>query len=122
MAATFKGTISGINFKSIISTEAEAWDLSPFDASGKAEQFLTIEVNSTLGTVDLNLPEISNFSGVFGTKINVVALTGSTQVVTLYATGTDAIGGATTIILDGDGSNIVLAPISSNQWSAITTL
>lgn len=119
---TFKGTISAVNFRAIIATTNEGWDLSPFDASGKAEQFLTIEVDSTLGTVDLKLPEIANFGGVFGTKINVVALTGATNSVFINATGSDAIGGGTTITLDGDGSNIVLAPISSTQWSAITTL
>lgn len=111
-------TISGINFKKIVSAGIETYDLVPFDGAGKPLEFMTIEVDSTLGKVTLNLPEIVNFAGIYGTKINIVALTGSTNDVDIVCSGSDLFGSSSSTTLSSDGSNIVLTPITTTEWSA----
>jgi len=120
MAPPINITISGVNFKSVVVPGSGAdYTLSPFDASGKAIEFMTIEVDSTLDTTTLFLPEIVNFAGIYGTKINIIATTGSTNTVTVEPVGSDLIGSTSAINLTNDGSNIVLTPISSTEWSAV---
>ena len=116
-------TISGVNYKKIVSAGPESYDLVPFDGAGKPLEFMTIEVDSTLGKVDLNLPEAVNFNGIYTTKINVVALTGLTgNPVNVKCSGTDLIGSASTKSLATDGGNVVVTPISATEWSAIVSL
>jgi hypothetical protein len=118
-------TISGINFKNVVATGValdDTYDLVPFDAAGKAEQFLIVEVDSTLGVVTLNLPEIVNFGGVYNTAIKIVATTGATNDVDIVCAGSDLIGSNATLTLSGDGTNAILTPVSTLAWSAIVSL
>jgi hypothetical protein len=116
------GTVSAVNFKKITTAGAgENWAVSPFDASGKALEFMTIEVDTTLGDAALALPEIVNFAGVYGTKITIIALTGNTNAVSIDCSGLDLIGSASSIILAKDGSNVVLTPVSATEWSAVVS-
>lgn len=119
MAPPITITISGVNFKQIISAPQADYVLSPFDAAGKAIEFMTIEVDTAANPIDLYLPEIVNFGGVFGTKINIIATTGSANAVTVYTVGSDLIGSSSSVTLTNDGSNVVLTPISSTEWSAV---
>lgn len=119
MAPPITITISGVNFKQIISAPLAIYNLSPFDASGKALEFMTIEVDTAANAIDLYLPEIVNFAGVYGTKINVIATTGSANAVTVYTVGSDLIGSSSSVTLTNDGSNVVLTPVSATEWSAV---
>jgi len=119
MAIPITITISGVNFKQIISAPKADYVLSPFDAAGKPIEFMTIEVDTNANSIDLYLPEIINFAGIYGTKINVIATTGSANAVTVYTVGSDLIGSSFSVQLKNDGSNVVLTPVSATEWSAV---
>ena len=122
MAPPITITISGVNFKQIIVPGSGAdYILSPFDAAGKPIEFMTIEVDSTNDSTNLYLPEIINFAGIYGTKINVIATTGSTNSIGIIRSGSDLIGSASSITLSNDGSNVVLTPVSATEWSAVVS-
>ena len=122
MAPPITITISGVNFKQITVPALGAdYILSPFDAAGKPIEFMTIEVDSTNSSSVLYLPEIVNFGGIYGTKINVIATTGSTNGINVNVSGSDLIGSNNLISLSNDGSNVVLTPISATEWSAVVS-
>ena len=73
-------TISGINYKKIVTTGVESYDLLPFDQTfGTPLAEMIIEVDTTGGACTLNLPNIADFNGFWGTKITIIAVTGVTD-------------------------------------------
>lgn len=118
-------TITGVNYKKVIATGVlldDTYDLVPFYAGGQAQEFLTVEVDSTLGPVVINLPDIVNFNSVYNTSIEVIALTGATNPVTINTTGGNLIGSLSTTALATNGSNIVLKAVGAENWSAVISL
>jgi len=115
-------TISGVVSKNIVATGVlldDTYTLAPYDSNGVGYDFLELIVNTTLGPVTLNLPEISDFSGAPSTEIRVVATTGAADTVTISCSGTDKIGSATTDTLTTNGGNAVLTVASSSSWSIV---
>ena len=118
--------IQGVNFKRVATTVGgeNEWNIVPFDFGGKALIEMTIEVNSSLVSGILNLPEISSFNGVYGTTIKVIGI--STDEVyfpiTIIPSGDDTIGGSPSIGLSPVNGNAVFTVINSTTWSVVLTL
>jgi hypothetical protein len=124
-------TISGINYKKIVVLNAlgETYDLLPFDQTfGTPLAEMIIEVDTTIGICTLNLPNIADFNGFWGTKITIIAVTGATKVVTIVPFTsavppvTNEIGGNTNLVLNINGQVAELNIATSDQWFGIATL
>lgn len=118
-------TISGINYKKIVTTGAESYDLLPFDQTfGTPLQQMIIEVDSTLGTCDLNLPDITLFNGNWETKLTIIATKGFVNPVTIIPNGValDTIGGNSSLVLTLDGQVAELNIATDNNWYGVATI
>jgi hypothetical protein len=124
-------TISGINYKKIVVLNAlgETYDLLPFDQTfGTPLAEMIIEVDTTIGICTLNLPNIADFNGFWGTKITIIAVTGATKNVTIVPFTsavppvTNEIGGNTNLVLNINGQVAELNIATSDQWFGIATL
>jgi hypothetical protein len=121
--------ISGINYKKIVTTGVESYDLLPFDATfGTPLAEMIIEVDTTGGACTLNLPNIADFNGFWGTKITIIALTGLTDDVTIVPyinlpmAVANTIGGNTSLALNKDQQVAELNIASDNTWYGVATL
>lgn len=121
--------ISGINYKKIVTTGVESYDLLPFDATfGTPLAEMIIEVDTTGGACTLNLPNIADFNGFWGTKITIIALTGLTDDVTIVPyvnlpmAVANTIGGNTSLALNKDQQVVELNIASDNTWYGVATL
>ena len=122
-------TISGINYKKIVTLGAESYDLLPFDQTfGTPLAEMIIEVDTTGGVCALNLPNIADFNGFWGTKITIIAVTGVTDDVIIVAYVniplgiTNEIGGNSNLTLNQDGQVAELNIATSEQWFGIATI
>jgi hypothetical protein len=124
-------TINGINYKKIVVLNAlgETYDLLPFDQTfGTPLAEMIIEVDSTIGDCFLNLPNIADFNGFWGTKITIIAVTGATNPVSIVPFTsavppvTNEIGGNTNLVLNINGQVAELNIATSDQWFGIATL
>ena len=122
-------TISGINYKKIITTGVETYDLLPFDSTfGTPLAEMIIEVDTTGGQCTLNLPDIALFNGFWGTKLTIIAVTGLTDDVvivpftSLTPPVTNTIGGKTNLSLNLDGQVAELNIATEDNWFGIATL
>lgn len=124
------GVISGINYKKIVTTGVESYDLLPFDATfGTPLAEMIIEVDTTGGACTLNLPNIADFNGFWGTKITIIAVTGLTDDVTIVPYTNlappfvvNTIGGNTSLALNKDGQVAELNIATDNNWYGIATI
>ena len=122
-------TISGINYKKIVTLGVESYDLLPFDQTfGTPLAEMIIEVDSTIGNCTLNLPNIADFNGFWGTKITIIAVTGATNPVgiipftSLVPPVTNSIGGNTNLALNTDGQVAELNIATDDVWFGIATV
>lgn len=122
-------TISGINYKKIVTLTNETYDLLPFDATfGTPLAEMIIEVDTTGGTCTLNLPNIASFNGFWGTKITIIAVTGATDDVIivpftqLSPPVTNTIGGKTNLTLNTNGQVAELNIATDNNWYGVATV
>lgn len=121
--------ISGINYKKIVTTGVESYDLLPFDATfGTPLAEMIIEVDTTGGACTLNLPNIADFNGFWGTKITIIALTGLTDDVTIVPyinlpmAVANTIGGNTSLALNKNQQVAELNIASDNTWYGVATV
>ena len=121
--------ISGINYKKIVTTGVESYDLLPFDATfGTPLAEMIIEVDTTGGACTLNLPNIADFNGFWGTKITIIALTGTTDDVTIVPyinlpmAVANTIGGNTSLALNKNQQVAELNIASDNTWYGVATI
>jgi hypothetical protein len=124
-------TISGINYKKIVVSNAlgETYDLLPFDQTfGTPLAEMIIEVDTTIGVCTLNLPNIADFNGFWGTKITIIAVTGATndvnilpfvQAVPFIA---NSIGGNSSLVLTANGQVAELNIATEGNWFGIATI
>lgn len=79
-----------------------------------------INVDTTVGPVDLYLPNIQG-SGLYGNPrsilINDVGLNASLNPITLRVTGNDTISNESSLILDVDGINVQCVICDQNKWA-----
>lgn len=79
-----------------------------------------INVDTTVGPVDLYLPNIMN-SGLYGNPrsilINDVGLNASLNPITLYVSGNDTIFNESSLVLDVDGINVQCVICDQNKWA-----
>jgi hypothetical protein len=124
-------TISGINYKKVVVLNAlgETYDLLPFDQTfGTPLAEMIIEVDTTIGNCTLNLPNIADFNGFWGTKITIIAVTGATNPISivpftsLTPPVTNSIGGNTNLALSIDGQVAELNIATDDVWFGIATL
>ena len=122
-------TISGINYKKIVTTGVESYDLLPFDQTfGTPLAEMIIEVDTTIGICTLNLPNIADFNGFWGTKITIIAVTGATKdvqiipYINMVPFVANTIGGATSLTLNQDQQVAELNIATDNTWFGIATL
>ena len=122
-------TISGINYKKIVTLGVESYDLLPFDQTfGTPLAEMIIEVDTTGGACTLNLPNIADFNGFWGTKITIIAVTGATDDVIIVPFVniplgiTNEIGGKSNLTLNTDGQVAELNIATSDQWFGIATV
>jgi hypothetical protein len=122
-------TISGINYKKIVTLTAESYDLLPFDQTfGTPLAEMIIEVDTTGGVCTLNLPNIADFNGFWGTKITIIAVTGVTDdvIIVPFTSAvppvTNEIGGNSNLTLNQNGQVAELNIATSDQWFGIATL
>jgi hypothetical protein len=124
-------TISGINYTKIVVLNAlgETYDLLPFDQTfGTPLAEMIIEVDTTIGVCTLNLPNIADFNGFWGTKITIIAVTGLTKnvVIVPFTSAvppvTNEIGGNSNLTLNQNGQVAELNIATSDQWFGIATV
>ena len=124
-------TINGINYKKIVVLNAlgETYDLLPFDQTfGTPLAEMIIEVDTTIGICTLNLPNIADFNGFWGTKITIIAVTGATKNVTIVPFTsavppvTNEIGGNTNLVLNINGQVAECNIATNDNWFGIATL
>lgn len=122
-------TISGINYKKIVTLGVESYDLLPFDQTfGTPLAEMIIEVDTTGGACTLNLPNIADFNGFWGTKITIIAVTGVTDdvIIVPFTSAvppvTNEIGGNSNLTLNQNGQVAELNIATSDQWFGIATL
>jgi hypothetical protein len=124
-------TISGINYRKIVVLDAlgETYDLLPFDQTfGTPLAEMIIEVDTTIGECFLNLPNIADFNGFWGTKITIIAVTGATKDVTItaFTSGVplvvNTIGGNGNLVLTQDQQVAELNIATDNTWFGIATI
>lgn len=125
------GTVSGQTYKKITVVDAlgDTWTISPFDLNGNVVSEMVIACDTTVGTLTLNLPEISTLNNIWSTKITVIALTGATNnvVITAFtAVGpppvVNTIGSAATLTLNLDNQTAELNAAEDNVWYGVATL
>lgn len=121
--------ISGINYKKIVTTGVESYDLLPFDATfGTPLAEMIIEVDTTGGACTLNLPNIADFNGFWGTKITIIAVTGLTDDVTIVPyinlpmAVANTIGGKTSLVLNSNGQVAELNIATDWNWYGVATI
>ena len=123
------GTIKGLTYYKVTTLAAEEWVVDPTDQNGNIVSEMVIEVDSTAGACQLDLPAISTFNNFWNTKITVIAATGATNDVTVTAfdsavpplVETNTIGSAADVTLDTDGMAIELNVASSKVWYGVQT-
>ena len=121
--------IQGVNYKLVDAVVNTDYDIIPFDFGGKPLTEMTIEVDTTVDSVYLYLPEIISsavppaysFGGVYGTTIKIIALTGLLHSVLIQTQGSDTIGGGPNISLSNNGSSAVFTILNSTTWSVVVT-
>jgi hypothetical protein len=122
-------TISGINYKKILTLGVESYDLLPFDQTfGTPLAEMIIEVDTTGGACTLNLPDIASFNGFWGTKITIIAVTGLTDdvIIVPFTSAvppvTNEIGGNSNLTLNQNGQVAELNIATSDNWFGIATV
>ena len=124
-------TISGINYTKIVVLNplGETYDLLPFDQTfGTPLAEMIIEVDTTIGACTLNLPNIADFNGFWGTKITIIAVTGAIKPLGIVPFTsavppvTNEIGGNTNLVLIQNGQVAELNIATSDQWFGIATI
>lgn len=123
-------TIQGVNYKAVSTTVlGPDFNIVPFDFGGKALTEMTIVVDTTLAAAVVNLPEIISsaippaysFGGVYGTTIKVIATTGATNDVQIFAGGADTIGSVALKTLSTDGASAIFTIVNDTTWSVLVT-
>ena len=105
---------------------AGSYNLSPFDLNGNIIPQITIECDSTLGAITIDLFEINILSGRRNFELRVVDVAGQASVnnITIQTTGSDVIdeAGTTQLVLDTDKSGTVISPISNSIWISVDSV
>ena len=117
------GTTQAKVFKAItVEFEAEAWDVKPFDNTGKVvlEQYIDLDLSN--GSLDLNLPDLAIFNRVYGTTIYVTVVTGGETGLTIIPFDDQQIGSSKSISGPSiTGLNFIIQPVSETEWSVNIT-
>lgn len=125
------GTVSGQTYYKItvVAALGDIWTISPFDLNGNVVSEMVIVCDTTVGPLQLKLPEISTLNNVWSTKITVIALTGATNDVNitpftqaLPVPVTNTIGSASVLTLNLDNQTAELNVAEDNVWYGVATL
>ena len=124
------GTVSGQTYYKItvVAALGDIWTISPFDLNGNVVSEMVIVCDTTLGPLQLNLPQISTLNNDWSTKITVVALTGATNDVDITAFTSalppvvNTIGSAPVLTLNLDNQTAELNAAEDNVWYGVRTL
>jgi hypothetical protein len=104
---------------------AGSYTLSPFDLNGNIIPQITIECDSTLGAITIDLFEINTLQGKRTFSLVVVDVAGQASVnnITINTTGSDLIeeSGNTSLVIDTDDSGVILHPISNSIWLSLNS-
>ena len=105
---------------------AGSYNLSPFDLNGNIIPQITIECDSTLGAITIDLFEINELLGRRNFILKVVDIAGqaATNNITIQTSGSDVIdeAGNTQLVLDTDKSGAVISPISNSIWISLDSI
>lgn len=117
------GTTQAKIFKAItVELEAETWDVNPFDNTGKVVSEQYIDLDLSQGSIELNLPDLTIFNGVYGTTIYVTVVTGGMTGLTLQHYPGQQIGSNSAISGPAiTGLNFIIQPVSATEWSVNIT-
>ena len=124
MADPIHVAIQGVSYAKITQINPnEVYDLIPFDLNGNLFKEVTIECDTTNYALIINLPEISTLNGNYNISIRVIALNaGSTgNIVSIYSP-LATIGSSSPITLEADATNVILIPVSSENWYGVVAL
>ena len=119
--------IQGVSYAKITQTvHGEIYDLIPFDLNGNLFREVTIECDTTNLPLTINLPEISTLNGNYNTSIRIISLnagdTGNIVSIDANLLNNNLIGSNAGVQLEGDGSNIILTPVSPTEWYGVIAI
>lgn len=112
--------IQGVSYKALVPIGTTTYDLFPFDLNGNIFGLVTINVDTTSGKAQINLPQISTLKDNYNCKI-VIVRTAGTNAVTVSTSGTDKIGTATAVQLNSNNQSIEVTPVEAINWYGVIT-
>jgi hypothetical protein len=118
--------ISGKTYTKIVVPDGgDGYLISPFDLNGNVVPEMTIEVDASLGSCSLYLPEIASFNNVWNTKILVIAILPDViplgAGITVYPSDplTNLISGNPELPLLSNGNIVQFTIASDTNWFAL---
>lgn len=122
-------TVQGTNYLRVVTTAVLAdstYDLTLKDNNGNVFPKTTIEIDTTLGDGEFNLPSIASLGAAAQNCQVVIVVDNSANDVIIDPALTDKIGGLAagapyTIAAGAAGRNIVLYPVDGTTWGFVYT-
>ena len=101
---------------------SDTYFIDPIDSFQNVFRQITIDVDATLGDIEIVLPEISpTYNGNYNSTLIINRFDASGNALKIFAQGSDLIGSVTTIQLATQFDSAVIKPVSLQGWSAQVT-